>query len=382
MKYILLLLISFYTGFVLNAQSVTSSDKFNLPETVKETSGLIFYNNTLITHNDSGNAAELYEINTINGSITRTVTITNATNTDWEDIAQDDTYIYIGDIGNNNGTRTDLKFYRVLKSDFELNTSITADIINYSYADQTDFTLSPQNNNWDAEAFVVYNDYLLIFSKNWVNNEVDVYAIPKTIGMQSAAKVSSYNSQGLVTGADLVDTNKIYLSGYSIATNITPFLIEIYNLNISTPSNLDVFANSDTIKLNNFLPLGNQVEGICFIETISSKDKLYISNEELSITSPFALTFPSKLRELTMDNSTLNTKKVGMPSNIQLYPNPFVNDIRLNKKVDEIKIYNSLGICVLKTKKTDIMDTSFLSSGVYIISLQDQNAIITKKIIK
>jgi len=111
MKYSNLLFLCFFSVLFLKAQTVSTSDKFNLIESISETSGLIYYDNKLITHNDSGNAAELYEINSVNGSITRTITISNATNIDWEDIAQDDTYIYIGDIGNNSGSRTDLKFY-------------------------------------------------------------------------------------------------------------------------------------------------------------------------------------------------------------------------------------------------------------------------------
>ena len=378
MKYSCLLFLSVFSVFFLNAQTVSTSDKFNLPESISETSGLIYYHNKLITHNDSGNAAELYEINTASGSITRTVTISNATNIDWEDIAQDDTYIYIGDIGNNNGNRTDLKFYRILKTDFDTSNVVTADIINYSYADQTDFTTSTNNNNWDSEAFVVFNDYLLIFSKNWVNNEVDVYALPNSIGNHIAIKVSNYNTQGLITGADLVDSNKISLSGYS-ASNITPFLIEIYDLNISAPSNLDVFLNSNTVKLNNFLPFGNQVEGISYIETIGSKDVLYISNEKLIIS---VLTFPSKLRELTIDNSTLNTYSIPEEDRIVIHPNPFVNQITLTKNVDKIKIYNSIGNCVISKNATNFIDTSKLSSGFYIVSVQFDDNIIIKKMIK
>tara|TARA_R110002033_G_C3886563_1_gene238436 strand:+ start:1639 stop:2784 length:1146 start_codon:yes stop_codon:yes gene_type:complete len=381
MKYSYILFLSFFTIPIINAQTVISSDKFNLPETVAETSGLIYYSNKLITHNDSGNAAELYEINTLNGTITRTVTITNATNVDWEDIGQDNIYIYIGDIGNNSGSRTDLKFYRILKTDFDSNANVTADIINYSFADQTDFTPNTNNNNWDSEAFLVYDDYLLIFSKNWVNNEVDVYAIPKTIDSHSAIKVSNYNSQGLVTGADIVDSSKIYLCGYS-QTNGTPFLIEIYNLNINTPSNLDVFSNSNTIKLNNFLPFGNQVEGISFIEANGSTDTLYISNEELIVTTPFPFTFPSKLRELTVDNSTLSANAFRKDDSIMLHPNPFINLIKLSKKADQIKIYNSIGSCMLNLKATNLIDTSSLPSGFYIISVNYKNTIITKKMIK
>jgi hypothetical protein len=378
MKFSCLLFLSFFSVFFLNAQTVSSSDKFNLPESISETSGLIYYHNKLITHNDSGNAAELYEINTASGSITRTVTISNATNIDWEDIAQDDTYIYIGDIGNNSGSRTDLKFYRILKTDYESSTNVIADIINYSYADQTDFNSNMNNTNWDAEAFVVYDDYILIFSKNWINNEVDVYAIPKFISTHSAHKVGNYNVQGLVTGADSIDSNKIYLSGYS-ASNITPFLIEIYDLNISTPSNLDVFLNSNTVKINNFLPFGNQVEGISFIESDGSTDTLYISNEKLVVS---VLTFPSKLRELVIDNSTLSADLITEDEQIIIHPNPFINQITLTKIVDEIKIYNSIGNCVLSKNASDYIDTSNLSSGFYVISIQYEDNTITKKMIK
>jgi hypothetical protein len=378
MKYSCLLFLSVFSVFFLNAQTVSTSDKFNLPESISETSGLIYYHNKLITHNDSGNAAELYEINTASGSITRTVTISNATNIDWEDIAQDDTYIYIGDIGNNSGSRTDLKFYRILKTDYDSNTNVIADIINYSYADQTDFNSNMNNTNWDAEAFVVYDDYILIFSKNWINNEVDVYAIPKFISTHSAHKVSNYNVQGLVTGADSIDSNKIYLSGYS-ASNITPFLIEIYDLNISTPSNLDVFLNSNTVKINNFLPFGNQVEGISFIESDGSTDTLYISNEKLVVS---VLTFPSKLRELVIDNSTLSADLITEDEQIIIHPNPFINQITLTKIVDEIKIYNSIGNCVLSKNASDYIDTSNLSSGFYVISIQYEDNTITKKMIK
>ena len=378
MKYSNLLFLYFFSVLFLKAQTVSTSDKFNLIESISETSGLIYYDNKLITHNDSGNAAELYEINSVNGSITRTITISNATNIDWEDIAQDDTYIYIGDIGNNSGSRTDLKFYWILKTDYDWSINVNADIIDYSYADQTNFTSNLNNNNWDAEAFVVYDDYILIFSKNWVNNEVDVHAIPKIIGTHSAHKVSNYNVQGLVTGADSIDSNKIYLSGYS-ASNITPFLIEIYDLNISTPSNLDVFLNSNTVKLNIFLPFGNQGEGISFIESDGSTDMLYISNEKLVVS---VLTFPSKLRELVIDNSTLSADLITKDEQIIIHPNPFINQITLTKIVDEIKIYNSIGSCVLSKKASDYIDTSNLSSGFYVISIQYEDHTITKKMIK
>ena len=95
--------------FGIMAQISGASQKFALPGSLNESSGAIFFNNRLITHNDSGGEAKLYELDTISGIIEREVTILNATNVDWEDITQDETSIYIGDFGNNNGNRTDLK---------------------------------------------------------------------------------------------------------------------------------------------------------------------------------------------------------------------------------------------------------------------------------
>ncbi|MDG2276045.1 MAG: T9SS C-terminal target domain-containing protein, partial [Flavobacteriaceae bacterium] len=140
-------------------------EKFVLPSEVEETSGLIFLNGKIITHNDSGDDPNLYEIDPENGEITRVVTLENATNIDWEDLDQDDTYIYIADIGNNNGNREDLKIYEILKSDFISSTNVTSQEITFSYEDQTDFSSQPNNSNFDAEAICVYQDQILIFTK-------------------------------------------------------------------------------------------------------------------------------------------------------------------------------------------------------------------------
>lgn len=110
-----ILLIGF--NLSIHCQISNFKDKFELPDQVKETSGLLFFKGKIITHNDSGDSANLYELDSLNGNLLRTINITNATNVDWEDIAEDNTHIYIGDFGNNNGNRTDLKIYKILKSD-------------------------------------------------------------------------------------------------------------------------------------------------------------------------------------------------------------------------------------------------------------------------
>jgi hypothetical protein len=82
---------------------------------VKKTSGLLFLDGKIITHNDSGDAANLYEIDSLSGAILRTISISNATNIDLEGLAENDTHLFIADIGNNNGNREDLKIDTILK---------------------------------------------------------------------------------------------------------------------------------------------------------------------------------------------------------------------------------------------------------------------------
>jgi hypothetical protein len=77
-------------------------EKFELPNEVKETSGLLFLDGKITTHNDSGGAPNLYEIDRLSGTILRIVTISNTTNVDWEDLAENETNIFSADIGNRN----------------------------------------------------------------------------------------------------------------------------------------------------------------------------------------------------------------------------------------------------------------------------------------
>ena len=69
-----------------------------------ESSGLARWGNHLLTHPDSAAQAELYEIDD-EGEFFRTIPISGATNTDWEDLAvaacDEGECAFIGDIGDN-----------------------------------------------------------------------------------------------------------------------------------------------------------------------------------------------------------------------------------------------------------------------------------------
>jgi len=264
----------------LNAQ-VSATLVGTLPDDVQESSGLIYYNNKLITHNDSGNSPQLYELDTLSSQIIRTITINNASNIDWEDITQDESYIYIGDFGNNTGSRQDLTIYRVAKSDFDISNIISAERINFSYEDQTDFS-EMQNSDWDAEAMVDFNDQLLIFTKQWQTNGTVAYSIPKIPGFYSAKNMGFYNVSGLVTGAAYNKfSNVLMLLGYS--PQLQPFILRMDELTTN-------FSFNGTEEKTG-LGIGfSQVEGI----TYSDSNTYYISSERFQNNVP-PITLASQL---------------------------------------------------------------------------------------
>lgn len=68
-------------------------------------------------HNDSGSKAEIYAVSAT-GEHLATVVIPRALNRDWEDIAADDRgFLYIGDIGDNRGTKPLHTIYQIREPD-------------------------------------------------------------------------------------------------------------------------------------------------------------------------------------------------------------------------------------------------------------------------
>lgn len=381
MKYVLTLIFLFFGLLTIKSQTATEITNIQTPD-LDENSGLIFYNNNIITFNDSGGEANLYEINASTGNITRTVTITNATNVDWEDITQDASYIYIGDIGNNNGNRTDLKIYKIAKNDYNGSDDIAvAEIISYSYADQLDFNSNPNNTNWDAEGLISYGEQLLIFSKNWVDNRVNVYSIPKTNGTYSALLESSYNTNGLITSAEIsLNENIIYLIGYS--NSQAPFMYTIHGI----PNNsLDIFSGIISEKVSNIVPLGNQVEAIALFEITPNQHRLYISNEKFIFSyEDITIIFPPKLWLIEIDAETITLDVLDITSDLTftIFPNPFDKTLKLSERVDEIIIFDLLGRILAKQQYVKKLSLEILNSGHYIAHIKINNSIIIKQLIK
>lgn len=356
--YTFLLLSFFYsTAQQLTLETVLSA-------TVNESSGLLYINNTLITHNDSEDSNQLYDIDITTGEVTRTVTINNATNTDWEDLTYDDTYIYIGDFGNYQGDRTNLKVYRIAITDYFANTSVNAEIINFSYANQTNFTPSPLATNFDAEGLMHYNNKLYVFSKNWLNGNTNIYELPKTIGTHSIALIDTISAEGLVSGATYNNLdNSVSICGYGING---PFLIQLNGFNSG------LFSNGTITKTFVEVPTDHsiQIEGIIPI----NETEYFVSAEENE---------PDAQALYRFNTSSLSIEDFNTDS-LSFYPNPAQNSITLNQENCVTKIYSITGQLV-KTSTENKIDISNLSSGIYLIKIGDsehQNSRIKRLIVK
>ncbi|MDF4203233.1 hypothetical protein PXD56_09720 [Maribacter sp. SA7] len=264
---VLLFICSFSLAAQENVQTVG-----DLPDDVFETSGLLYFNGNLITHNDSGNEAVLYEIDLQSLSIIRRVIISNVTNIDWEAISQDDEYIYIGDFGNNVGTRKDLAVHRILKEDFLNANTVSAETINFSYEDQQDFENSG-NSDWDAEAFFVIDDRLVVLTKQWKSLGSVAYEFSKFPGTYVASRVGAIDDIGLITDATYdTESNRLVIIGYS--SILSPFVGVVEHLNFNA-----VFEGYIQQSLGlNFI----QAEGL----TQTSEENYYFSSEYYSRQTP------------------------------------------------------------------------------------------------
>ncbi len=222
----------FFLTLSLQAQENLQT-RGQLPDEVFETSGLIYFNESLITHNDSGNEPILYELDTLNLSIKRKITISNIANIDWEAITQDEEFIYIGDFGNNLGTRVDLAIHRISKVDFTSFNTVEAITINFTYEDQEDFT-NNGNSDWDAEAFFIVNNQFVVLTKQWKSLGSVAYTLPINPGVHVANRVGAIADVGLITDVTYdVAINRLVLIGYS--SILSPFIGIVEDLNLESP---------------------------------------------------------------------------------------------------------------------------------------------------
>ena len=187
-----------------------------LPPPILESSGLVYTDDKLWTHNDKGGAPAIFNIDTLTGAIKQTVIIDNYPNIDWEDITADQDHIYIGDFGNNYGIRKDLKVLIIDKSSISNDPVIhvNAKAISFSYADQFKFVKN-KRNDFDCESIISLGDNLYLFTKDRNDNKTRVYRVPKALGTYKINPYTGFNVNGRICGASYnPETRELALIGY------------------------------------------------------------------------------------------------------------------------------------------------------------------------
>lgn len=175
-----------------------------LDAVMKETSGLALSDGQLLTHNDRGGDNVLYAIDTIDGSVARKVRITGAVNVDWEDLAMGDSLLFIGDMGNNNGDRTDLRIYTVERGCVVSGAAEcpVRDTIRFHFPEQTDFTHGKEHN-FDCEAIAYHIGSIYLFTKHRTDANTVAYRLPAIGGDHPAERLGTFAAGGRITGADI-----------------------------------------------------------------------------------------------------------------------------------------------------------------------------------
>ncbi len=188
----------------------------------------------LWTHNDSGDDAFIFALNE-KGEKLGTWKVSGAKNKDWEDIAafQDPQtgkcFLYIGDIGNNNRTKSEMTIYRVaeppvsaadaVSSTKNPNKTANADAIKFEYPDL----------RHDAETLMVHPNTgdIYILSKE-LTGASGVYKLAANYSLEkinTPEKIADFTvpavPNGFLTGGDIAPDGKRviicdYFSAYEI----------------------------------------------------------------------------------------------------------------------------------------------------------------------
>lgn len=352
--------------------SVAPVASVTLPQAIVETSGLFMWDGYLYTHNDNTDT-NLYKMDSATGQVLQTIPLTGVTNIDWEEAAQDEAYIYIGDFGNNNGgNRYNLRVIRIAKNQVA-NGMIQPEYINFTYSNQASFASTGSNNSdFDCEAFVVSQDSLYLFTKQWVSKKTSVYALPKTPGNYVAQLQDTYNVNGLVTGAAYLEDRRIVvLTGYS--GTVQPFLYLLYGFN-----GHDFFSGNKR-KINVSLSF-HQTEGIA----TENGTEYFVTNEKLS---QFVINVAQKLHRFNLapylqgyliSLPVLNAPEEELQESIRIYPNPAgdVLYIDCDMKIVGMGYYfiDMTGKMVLRDTLRSThneLDISSIADGLYSLRIGD-----------
>lgn len=259
---------------LLACQKQSGSDLkelYSLPKKLKEVSGIAYFpeTKTLYTLEDSGNKNAIYAIDS-KGELVKTITISNATNVDWEDITRDKTgNIYIGDFGNNDNERRDLCIYKLPKNELNLDVAKAEYKISFSYPEQKEFPPKKKEMFYDVEGFFEHGGYFYLFTKNrskGFDGTAFIYKIRNAAGTQKAVRIgefktcNNYNHCVLTSATISPDGKKVALLSHDKVLLFKNFKGDLFHKGTQTEISLNHFSQKEAIvfKDNNTLLIADE----------------------------------------------------------------------------------------------------------------------------
>lgn len=231
--------------YPMSTKSLSLAPMNVLSQQLEETSGLYCTDEGLFTINDSGNEATVFELD-YNAGVKQAHTLA-LKNVDWEAITGDDNFLYIADIGNNKGKRESLAIHKVSRHHYDEISSVSV-----QYQDNTPSDNFPYAHDFDAEAMVMANGKLLVFSKSWRTGIANVYEVGSETQQTLKPIAQVTGLPGVITGVDFDKARNLYVVvGYKSDPfgNFSTFLAQLDTS----------FTPIDVWPLDEY----KQVEGVC-----------------------------------------------------------------------------------------------------------------------
>ncbi len=199
-----------------------------LPKQLKEISGIIAVGNYIWAISDKPSPV-FFKLDK-EGKLLQQVRFQKLAVSDAEAITADDKYLYIGDVGDNDGNRKVRTIIRVAFAGIGSgkNVVVGGETIKFSFPE--DITVEKKKkNDYDCESLLSFNDSLYLFTKRRSDDLSELFVIPKKPGNHVARHISTLEVGGLITDAAINESkNEVALTGYQKGHD-EPFILFIKN---------------------------------------------------------------------------------------------------------------------------------------------------------
>jgi len=263
--------------------------------------------------------------------------------------------------------------------------------------------------NGDYHRFFLGGTYTLTVSANGYNNETATVTVTNGNVTQQDFQLTTsnnYSAQKLLTSRNYSNTkdpaktwNALGMNdGNYYAIGDTGYVVLDMGFPVKDISGNDITIHGDAFGNGNKYKLlySNSIDGpwtsLGTGTTTTSYDLAGASNaryfrvEDNGVGAGNVLGAGFHLDAITAGKLNVGINDVSVSNDIKVYPNPARNVINFDgediQKMKTVRLFDISGKLVLQQSFTKRLDISSLKTGIYIIQLQSENAILTFKIIK